>query len=164
MHEWAAVNGWTRPESKSEYGRYSVNIPIITPLPKSGFERYSKMSFAPMSPTSDTIKRCHTTMLGQATFMEKQQVYKPKEAFVESSTTQYIRYLEGMNKVKMNVCEPVSSTSSLPSSLTFPSFSLCLLSQVPIYHIHCINPNPPLTFLTPIFRIRCLVLFCLPLI
>lgn len=97
MHEWAALNGWSRPETKAEYGRFSVNIPIISSVPKSGYARYSKKSFTPL-PKSD-LTRCHTTLFGQATFMEKQQVYRPRKEFNESSTARYIRYLESMNKV-----------------------------------------------------------------
>ena len=51
-----------------------------------------------------------------------------------------------------------------PTSSFFLSLPSILGPHLSFYHIHCVNPNPPLTFLTPIFRIRCLVLFCLPLI
>ncbi|KAH3844170.1 hypothetical protein DPMN_086425 [Dreissena polymorpha] len=76
MHDWAAVNSWSRYDTKTSvivprpmtkatqgYGRYSVNIPVITPLPlpKSG------------------LRRCHTTLLAQVSSLEKQQVYKPKK-------------------------------------------------------------------------------------
>ncbi|KAH3844203.1 hypothetical protein DPMN_086458 [Dreissena polymorpha] len=95
MHDWAAVNSWSRYDTKTSvivprpmtkatqgYGRYSVNIPVITPLPlpKSG------------------LRRCHTTLLAQVSSLEKQQVYKPKKRFVESSTTHYIHYLQLSNK------------------------------------------------------------------
>ncbi|WAR28664.1 hypothetical protein MAR_014368 [Mya arenaria] len=97
MHDWAAVNGWSRLEMKTApmsltglsrpttkmsqgYGRYSVNIPVITPLPRSG------------------LRRCHTTMLGQAANMQKQQVFKPHKHFVDSSTSHYIRYLKCSNQ------------------------------------------------------------------
>jgi len=94
MHEWAAINGWSRQETKlsplsrpstkmaaTAHGRLSVAIPILTPLPRSG------------------LRRCQTTLLGQAVNMQRQQVYKPRQSFVDSSTTHFIQYLKCSNKV-----------------------------------------------------------------
>lgn len=137
MHEWAAVNGWSRPETKAEYGRFSVNIPVISSLPKSGYGRYSKKSFTP----KPDLQRCHTTVLGQATFMEKQQVYKPRQEFNNSSTVRYIKYLEGMNKVGYKKvmymfcfcflsCKTVLCLKIL-LAFVFHSFAFCLLAFAP---------------------------------
>ncbi|KAL4220764.1 hypothetical protein ACF0H5_021158 [Mactra antiquata] len=89
MHDWAAVNNWPRPATNSSYGtrygRYSVNIPITTIVPQ-------KLK----------VRRCHTTLNNEpsVTSLTKNQVFKPRHNGLhrESSTLDYIRYLEVSNK------------------------------------------------------------------
>lgn len=97
MHEWAAVNTWSRPVTNSGNGRFSVNIPATASV---GNGRYSVN--IPISTTVSpqfNLRRCKTTLFGPATVLDKHQVYKPKESYGESSTLRYIRYLKVSNKV-----------------------------------------------------------------
>lgn len=113
MHEWAAVNTWSRPVTNPGNGRFSVNIPV-TSSSAAGNGRYSvnipvksTVSYGRYSvniPVNTAItpqfglRRCKTTLFGPATVLDKHQVYKPRQAYRESSTMRYIQYLKVSNK------------------------------------------------------------------
>jgi hypothetical protein len=102
MHEWAAVNTWSRPLGNPGNGRFSVNIPVT---PRTGNGRYSVNIPVSTSITPQFgLRRCKTTLFGPATVLDKQQVYKPKENYGgESSTQRYIRFLKVSNKVYLHI-------------------------------------------------------------
>lgn len=98
MHEWAAVNTWPRPVTNGlngRYSRHSLNIPIKQDI--NG--RYSvniPMSAAKIPKSG--LSRCRTNLFGPSSVFEKQQVYKPRLKFRESSTLDYIQQLKVNNK------------------------------------------------------------------
>ena len=100
MHEWAAVNTWSRPLGNSGNGRFSVNIPVT---PAMGNGRYSvNIPVSSALTPQFGLRRCKTTLFGPASVLDKQQVYKPREVNGEESSTQkYIRFLKVSNKVKL---------------------------------------------------------------
>lgn len=129
MHEWAAVNTWSRPLGNPGNGRFSVNIPVT---PRTGNGRYSVNIPVSTSITPQFgLRRCKTTLFGPATVLDKQQVYKPKENYGgESSTQRYIRFLKVSNKESeaklkntMHMLRVQRSKSDLDARETPNSFS-----------------------------------------
>lgn len=99
MHDWAAVNTWSRPVTNGfngRYSRYSMNVPVKAEV--NG--RYSVNIPVSTSKTPQSgVRRCKTTLLGPTNVFDKHQVYKPRLKLGESSTLNYIQYLKVSNKV-----------------------------------------------------------------